>query len=194
MPRTKQFDREEVLEKAMELFWIRGYNATSIQDLVDHLGINRASLYDTYGGKHALFEEAFVRYKQLNMVAMEEIFGNAPTIRDGIEQLFRASIEKAVNDKDQRGCFILNTTTEMCPEDSGLTDMIQANNTGFIAFFTDLLKKGKKDGSIPEDMEVGPVAQTMLALYQGVGIVGKANPDRKMLENIVATGLTVLND
>ena len=59
MPRTKQFNEEEILKKAMELFWEKGFHATSIQDLVAHLGINRASLYDTFGGKEELFKKAF---------------------------------------------------------------------------------------------------------------------------------------
>ena len=64
MPRTKQFDEKEVLKNAMELFWEKGFHATSIQDLVSHLGINRASLYDTYGGKDELFNTAFETYRQ----------------------------------------------------------------------------------------------------------------------------------
>ncbi|MEL6975424.1 MAG: helix-turn-helix domain-containing protein, partial [Bacteroidota bacterium] len=63
MPRTKQFDEKEVLKKAMELFWEKGFHATSIQDLVSHLGINRASLYDTFGGKDELFNTAFESYR-----------------------------------------------------------------------------------------------------------------------------------
>src|SRR5512134_1716882 len=65
MVRTKQFDRHAVLDEAMEVFWERGFHATSIQDLVDRLGVNRQSLYDTYGGKDQLFLAALERYREI---------------------------------------------------------------------------------------------------------------------------------
>ena len=72
MPRTKAFDEQEVLEKAMELFWKKGYYATSIQDLVNHLGINRASLYDTFGGKKKLFLHTFSHYRTVNTQGVKD--------------------------------------------------------------------------------------------------------------------------
>ena len=67
MPRIKTFDENEVLVKAMNLFWKQGYSATSVQDLVSHLGINRASLYDTFGDKEQLFKKSFALYRKSTM-------------------------------------------------------------------------------------------------------------------------------
>ena len=117
MPRVKQFDEQQVLEKAMELFWKLGYNGTSIQDLVSNLGINRASLYDTYGGKDALFEKTFEHYLQKNAQMARSILAAKPSVKEGFRHLFQIIIEQLINDPEKKGCFVVNTTTELVPND-----------------------------------------------------------------------------
>ena len=83
MGRYKTFDENAILHKAVELFWRKGYNATSIQDLVDHLGLNRSSIYETFGGKRALFEQAFEQYQHTNMTQLREFLRTYPEVREG---------------------------------------------------------------------------------------------------------------
>ncbi|MDF1696713.1 MAG: helix-turn-helix domain containing protein [Saprospiraceae bacterium] len=94
MPRVKLFDKDEVLEKAMHLFWERGYHATSIQDLVNHLGINRASLYDTFGGKQALFDSAFKHYRMTNTKAIKKFLHAEQDVKKGMRKLFLLALEQ----------------------------------------------------------------------------------------------------
>src|SRR5690349_17002162 len=116
MVRTKQFDKHAALDQAMELFWERGYHATSIQDLVDTLGVNRQSLYDTYGGKDALFLAALERYRDLQAVPMRRsLERDAPAI-EVLREFLGSFIDNALS-PGFKGCFMANTITELAVHD-----------------------------------------------------------------------------
>ena len=93
MVRTKQFDKHTALDEAMELFWQRGYHATSIQDLVDHLGVNRQSLYDTYGGKEQLFLAALGRYREIQAAPVRRLLERDAPAREVLRDLFRNFVD-----------------------------------------------------------------------------------------------------
>ena len=118
MPRVKLFDEEEVLERAMHLFWKKGYYATSVQDLVNHLGINRSSLYDTYGGKRSLFDKVFTHYRTTNTDIVKKYLDSQPDIRTGFKRLFKMAIQQSTEDIDKKGCFVVNSTIEFIPNEN----------------------------------------------------------------------------
>src|SRR3569833_1374812 len=98
MARTKDFDEDEVLSRAMDLFWLKGYNGTSMQDLVDGLGISRSSLYDTYGDKHSLFLKSLENYKRLGYEQMDKIIHQAASAKDAIRQMLEHNVNDLVKD------------------------------------------------------------------------------------------------
>src|ERR1700716_2408121 len=104
MARQKEFDREEALYKAMEVFWSRGYEAASIQDLVRHMGINRQSLYDTFGDKHALYLQALDLYRQVETSKLFELLERRGSVRRALRQLFAGVVEGSACDGQRRGC------------------------------------------------------------------------------------------
>src|SRR6266700_5433476 len=108
MARPKTFDRTQMLDKAIELFWDRGYEATSINDLLDHLGIRRQSLYDTFGDKHTLFLEALKRYDQRNSATIDILEGSGSG-KEAIERVFHRAVQTLGQTKPPRGCLIVNT-------------------------------------------------------------------------------------
>src|ERR1700758_1767481 len=108
MARTKDFDEDEVLAKAMNLFWLKGYNATSMQDLVDGLGISRSSLYDTFGDKHALFVRSLENYRQGVALKMQNILNEAPTAKDAVRGLLDLTTRELLSDAEHKGCFLVN--------------------------------------------------------------------------------------
>ncbi|HYX30172.1 MAG TPA: TetR/AcrR family transcriptional regulator, partial [Pyrinomonadaceae bacterium] len=109
MARQKEFDRDIVLHKAMEVFWARGYEGASIQDLVKHMGINRQSIYDTFGDKHSLFLEALDRYREIQSRKVFEILDRPGSVKRNLKLLFQEVIDKSLSDKDRRGCFVGNS-------------------------------------------------------------------------------------
>nr|WP_299382664.1 TetR/AcrR family transcriptional regulator [Allomuricauda sp.] len=193
MPRTKQFNEEEILIKVMELFWEKGFHATSIQDLVSHLGINRASLYDTFGGKDELFSRAFAHYRSGTGNMLRSIFENAKTIRAGFQQLFDVSIQESIEDPCRKGCFVVNTTTELVPGDGELLNILQENKSNVEALFTSFIEKGIDEGEFHKDMDSASVAAMLFTLYSGMRVVAKVDPNPVKLKKMMDMGLSILD-
>ncbi|MDX1332535.1 MAG: TetR/AcrR family transcriptional regulator [Robiginitalea sp.] len=193
MPRTKTFDEKAVLEKAMELFWTQGYHATSIQDLVDHLGINRASLYDTYGGKESLFQKAFRHYREQNTARIKQFLEQMPEVREGLGTLFNGAIKEAAADADRKGCFVVNTATELIPGDPTLLQVLAENKRTFEQLFYDYLKKGEETGQFPAGKNLRAIASLLFTLYNGLKVVSKVTPDPKQYQASIDEVLRLLD-
>jgi TetR/AcrR family transcriptional repressor of nem operon len=193
MPRKKQFDEDEVLEKAMQLFWLKGYNGTSIQNLVDYLGINRASLYDTFGGKHQLFMEALDRYKFSNADALLESFKQMDSVLEGLKSLFMILLQESLDDTQQKGCLMVNTTTELAPHDEVATIVVEENRQKFLRFFKSLLEEALLRGELDTDKDPEDIAQFLFTLYNGMKVIAKLEKDPGVMERMLETGLSILD-
>lgn len=192
MPRVKTFDENEVLTKAMNLFWKQGYSATSVQDLVSHIGINRASLYDTFGDKEQLFKKSFELYRKSNKEGLIQFFQDRPDVKTGFSELFENAIQEAVIDKDRKGCFVVNTTTELIPNDENLLDILESNKQDFETIFYEYLKKGKENGQLKTTQNLKSVASLFYTLYNGIRVVSKVRPDKKKLADSINIALSLL--
>ena len=192
MPRVKLFDENEVLSKAMNLFWKQGYSATSVQDLVSHLGINRASIYDTFGDKNKLFKKSFELYRKQNIEGLIQFFENRPNVKIGFSELFDNAIQEAVSDKDRKGCFVVNTTTELTPNDESLYQILETNKQDFINIFFDYLKKGKESGQLKSSLDLKSLATLFYTLYNGIRVVSKIRPNKKELTDSIHLAITLL--
>lgn len=193
MPRVKQFDKDEILEKAMTLFWKQGYTATSIQDLVTHLGVNRASIYDTFGDKETLFLKAFKHYRKSNAEGVIQFFESRTNVKEGFRQLFERTIEDSVNDRDNKGCFVVNTTTELIPGDETILNIIEENRQRFEAIFLDYLKSGEEKGQFQKGKDLPAMATLLFTLYNGLKVVSKVNSNKKELTNSIDQVLSLLD-
>lgn len=192
MPRVKLFDENEVLSKAMNLFWKQGYAATSVQDLVSHLGINRASLYDTFGDKEQLFKKSFELYRKSNIEGLIQFFQSRPNVKKGFSELFDMAIQEAVLDKDSKGCFVVNTTTELIPNDESLLKILENNKRDFEKLFYEYLKKGQESGQLKTNQDLKSLASLFYTLYNGIRVVSKVSPNRKELSDSINVALSLL--
>jgi TetR/AcrR family transcriptional repressor of nem operon len=193
MARHKEFNRDEVLHKAMEVFWSRGYKATSIQDLVRHMGINRQSLYDTFGDKHALYLQALDCYREIEGRKVLELLERPGPVKKTLRQFFEGVVERALSDEQRRGCFMGNATSELagrCKETAART----CSNTAATeeAFYRALLR-GKKDGELKGVRDPRAVARFLCSSLQGLILTAKATQDRKTLDDVVKVTLSVLD-
>ncbi len=192
MPRVKLFDEQEVLTKAMNLFWKQGYSATSIQELVAHLGINRASLYDTFGDKEQLFKKAFALYRKQNIDRISQLFQDQPNVKEGFSKLFTKAIDEAMLDTDRKGCFAVNNTTELVPNNESCLEILSSNRRDFENLFYEYLKKGQMKGQISEGKDLRALASFLLILYNGIQVVSKINTDKKELTDSVDVALSLI--
>lgn len=193
MPRVKLFNEREVLNKAMNLFWKQGYSATSVQDLVSHLGINRASLYDTFGDKEKLFKKSLEHYRKINTEWLVQFFQSHDQVKEGLSKLFENAIDDAINDEDKKGCFVANTTTELIPGDEIIHNLIDENKVKFESLFHDYLQKGKANGQFTTDQDLKSIATLLFTLFNGIKVVSKVNPNKKELTASIDLVLSMLH-
>ena len=192
MPRSKQFDEQEVLKKAMMLFWKQGYHATSMQDLVDHLGINRASLYTTFGGKRNLFDRAFDQYRQHQSQGLARFLESQEDVVAALRLLFHRLIQDDVEDESAKGCFIVNTTTELLPGDPALQETLLQHEAHIQGLFRDALERGVARGQVAEGKDLAALARLLYTLMTGLRVMGKTKPDPVASMASVEVALQVL--
>jgi TetR/AcrR family transcriptional repressor of nem operon len=193
MARHKEFDRDETLHKAMEVFWSRGYEAASIQDLVKHMGINRQSLYDTFGDKHALYLLALDRYREVEGRRIFELLEQPGSVKKSLRRLFEGIVEGSLGDRQRRGCFMGNATSELagrCKETAARTCSNMAATEE--ALYRTLLR-GKKEGELKNLRDLRAVARFLSSSLQGLALMAKATQHRKTLDDVVKVTLSVLD-
>ena len=177
MPKAKLFDQKEVLQQAMMLFWERGYYHTSVQDLVDRLGISRSSLYDTYGGKQQLFYSAFELYLTSNREGLIHFLSTQQDIRVGLRKAFTKLVNDDFEDPDCKGCFIVNTSTELLPLDDKLQKDIAEHKKLMESILHDFLQKGVQAGQIAEGKDLRTLSRVLYVTMTGIRVTGKTRPD-----------------
>lgn len=193
MPWEKQFNVEEILDKAMHAFWTRGYEATSMQDLVDCTGVNRASLYATYGDKHELFLAALLRYEEKMCKALLAELENKFEPRKAMRHLFNTFVEPAINKKDRRGCFLTNTALELASHDADIGRIVAGSQSAIEAFFVRMITKAKKLREIPPSVEPVPAARGLLAALLGLVVLSRSRPEPALLRTIVEEAMKRLD-
>ena len=149
MARPREFDETSALEAAIECFWQRGYEATSVRDLADKMGISAPSLYNTYGDKHALFVRALEHYLDHSTRARIKRLEDSLPPKQAVCRFIGEIIERSVNDRERRGCFLINSALEVAPHDEELGALIAERLAEIEAFFYRSIKAAQAEGAVP---------------------------------------------
>ncbi|MEL6658957.1 MAG: TetR/AcrR family transcriptional regulator [Bacteroidota bacterium] len=192
MPRTKQFDEQAVLERAVDLFWKQGYHSTSMQNLVDHLGINRASMYTTFGDKKQLFLRAIQHYRKVNSEGIANLLADEPDVRLGLRRILELAVTEAAADAERKGCFVVNTTTELIPNDPEVLPIVAENKEQIEQSIYNYLLQGQQSGQIAPEVDVQVIASLIFTTYNGLRVVGKIDPESATLPRTVEAVLSLL--
>jgi TetR/AcrR family transcriptional repressor of nem operon len=193
MARTKDFDEKDVLSKAVCLFWHKGYNATSMQDLVDHLGISRSSLYDTYGDKHTLYLRALDAYQQAGIKRIDDVITKAATAKEAITQLITLFTNEILHDEQQKGCFMVNAEIETAPHDTEVNELITKNEQAMEDAFYKVVSHGQKSGDITAKTDARALARFLMNTVKGIRVSVRSVKDQAYFDDIIDTSLQVLN-
>jgi TetR/AcrR family transcriptional repressor of nem operon len=193
MARTKDFDENEVLAKAVSLFWLKGYNGTSMQDLVDSLGISRSSLYDTYVDKHTLYLKALEYYQNNSGGEMCNIVSHASSAKESIRQLLELVTSDLLKDKQHKGCFMVNAEVEVAPHDAKVKELICKNDRQIEEAFYRAIEKGKESGEIASKQDSRALTRFILNSVKGMRVSGKSTTDKSFFTDIIKTTLSVLD-
>lgn len=185
MPRQKAFDQINIMKDAMYLFWKRGFYHTSIQDLVKYLGINRASLYDTYGDKETLFIRCFEMYKKEKIALVGDIFKKHEDPKKGLKKLFEFVLNTICSDPEKKGEFISNTLSEIAPNNSNINLYLEKTKDEAIQLLESYLKKGQAKGYISPEKNIKGIAHSIMATAIGSTMLSRiGKPSQKLKENL----------
>jgi TetR/AcrR family transcriptional repressor of nem operon len=192
MARPKEFEPAAALDRAMRLFWSRGYEATSVQDLVDRMGIQRGSLYATFGDKRALFFAAIDRYDRMVTAKLLAALDEPASGMEAIRRFFRLKIEWAVAATRPRGCLVTNSTTELASRDRRTASRVAGVLTKIEAAFQRAVVRAQAAGEIDPARDPRALARFLTSSAQGLSVMAKAFPERAVLEDIVEGILAAL--
>ncbi|MEO0333511.1 MAG: TetR/AcrR family transcriptional regulator, partial [Bacteroidota bacterium] len=127
MARPRNFDEDQVLDRAIEVFWEKGYHATSYEELVNRMGINRASMYNTFGDKHQLYTQALQRYREKSRTQFDRWQASNQRIQETIRMILNEAVQESISDPQRKGCMVVNTATELGPSDPEIAEIIRQN-------------------------------------------------------------------
>jgi TetR/AcrR family transcriptional repressor of nem operon len=193
MARKKEFDEDALLDKAVELFWRKGYNGTSAQDLVDSLGINRSSIYNTYTDKRTLFKKSLAKYQTVQTGAMLNMLAVAEDPIETVKQIFNNLIKESVEDSLLKGCFMVNTAVELAGQDKEIGDMVINNNTSVEDALTKLLEKGQQSGQLSTKSTARALARFIFANITAVKVAARTGADEKTLRDIADVAISAIS-
>jgi TetR/AcrR family transcriptional repressor of nem operon len=194
MSRTKLFDETAVLNKAVDLFWCKGFNGTSAQDLVDNLGISRSSIYATYGDKRTLFLKALEQYQAITAKPLIQIIQSSGNIKETIVRMFEAAVKEALHDPLSRGCLIVNTTIELAPHDPEIARIISKNRLDIEKALRTGLKQAQEQGTISRKHTAQALATFLFNGLSGLRVLAKSGASKKDYDEITNISLSVLQD
>jgi TetR/AcrR family transcriptional repressor of nem operon len=192
MARQKEFEREEVLEKALEVFWCKGYSGTSFQTLTEGMSINRQSICDTYGDKHTLFIEALHYYYKKNSAATAAHFSQQKPVKELLRSFFEKTIVDASAEQKTKGCFLQNVTLEMVPHDKEVVAVVNQNMEDLTKIFQALISRGIKSGEIVSSQTPASLAMYLVNTTQGLITLGKTVTDKKKLRAVAEVAINAL--
>jgi TetR/AcrR family transcriptional regulator, transcriptional repressor for nem operon len=194
MPKVKLFDVPAALAQAKNVFWQKGFNGTSMQDLVDGMQISRQSLYDTFGNKEELFVNCLQAYKQEaqnNTCTNLTYSGN---LKQTIEQFFNNTITDILNDKQQKGCFMLNTLVEVVPENKKAKLEVTKNLQNLEQAFLTLFTAAKNNNNYPTSLSPQELCNHFVCTLHGLRLLGKIKKDAAALNGMVKAAVLVFNN
>src|SRR5262245_918608 len=182
MPKQVLFNEQGSLQKAMELFWLKGYNGTSMDDLTKATGLSRSSIYNSFGDKYSLFIQCLDYYKAYLFDKLTPALENLKSPVKKIETVFRHSIDGLLNDKERKGCLIVNTTAELANLEEGISLFVKDYEAELTGLFQNWIKEGQESGEISKLFSSLALSRYVFNSYSGLKITAQTNPDRKTLE------------
>ena len=193
MPRPKEFNPDDAIEKAMQVFWHKGYEATSMEDLLTAMDLNRGSLYDTFGDKRTLFLKVMDRYCTTfagpKFSLLDQPGPALPTLRRFISGM----IEGGLADPQRRGCLIANTVMELSPHEKEIAGKLrQALKMAEDTFFK-VLARAKQQGELKPDKDPRALARFLTTMMQGTIVMIKAGASTDVVKQTAETALSILD-
>jgi TetR/AcrR family transcriptional repressor of nem operon len=192
MGRSKEFEECAVLKKAMELFWQQGYEKTSMSDLVEHMGIHRKSLYDTFGDKHALYLKVVDHYAEYSSATLRAEAQRAKTSYEALQYIFDFIIEG--NQDKHWGCLFVNAATEMGVWDQEVEEKTEQAFGKTEAFLVEIIRKGQESGEFSCNYDAEILGETLHNTLIGLRVLVRTSASKEKMHRISNFFLKLLKE
>ncbi|HDR6310848.1 TPA: TetR/AcrR family transcriptional regulator [Bacillus cereus] len=184
MGRKISFNKEHVLNKAMHLFWEKGYDATYISDLIETMGISRSTLYDSFGDKDALFKLVLEHYKNYGSQKRNLLFTGINT-KASLTSFFYQHIEKCYSDDIPKGCMITNSSLLIGQIDPAIEEILINDFNELENVFKQVIEEGKRRGEISQEADTELVVYSLLSLNHSLNIMSKYKKEKNLAYRLV---------
>lgn len=192
MPRSRQYCKQKALKEAMKLFTSKGFHGTSMQELVDALGMNRASIYNEFRCKEALFQEALSEYLESNRDKLKASLQSIDNKIQAFEQLLIGGLDSMIYKEEGPGCFAVNTTTSIARNNPGVKTILRENQEQIEKIFSTELEQGQDYGNYKLRYSPEETARIIYTLYSGLMVIALNDTDQQQLNTSTKQSLELL--
>jgi TetR/AcrR family transcriptional repressor of nem operon len=192
MARLKAFDEQQAIDAAVDCFWSRGYEATSVRDLADSMGIGGASLYNAYGDKRTLFTRSLERYANRSMRERIARLEARHRPKEAIRAFLAEIIDRSLKDPDRRGCLLVNSALDVAPHDARIGRVVAGYLDEIRAFFRRNIEAARLAGQVPRTLDPEEVSGHLLGVLLGIRVLARTGAKRKALEAVARPALGLL--
>lgn len=192
MARPVEFNKSEVLDKALEVFWEKGYEATSLSDLIDAMALSKSSFYNTFESKHQIFTEALRRYNECMTSPLRQALDDSPSGLEFIRAVFKEIIDPAESSMGLKGCLLMNTASEFAQNDPEIGKIVDLGLSQIERIFFSAIKKAQKLDEIGSDKQPEELAIFLVNNMSGLKTMVKAGIKPGKLRHIVSTIVRVI--
>ncbi|MBB6730196.1 TetR/AcrR family transcriptional regulator [Cohnella zeiphila] len=191
--RPREFEDTTVIDAAMEVFWKNGYEACSTDDLCKGTGLGRGSLYNAFGSKHELYEQALLRYHRAGIDAQIDILRRPGRLRERLRALLEWAIREDFSDAGRRGCLIINAAMERAQKDPAVERIFKQHVDRLGQALSEAIEEGRNAGEVPSGRRTSELAALFLSSYYGLRVLNAAAQNRGMADQVAEGVLNVLN-
>lgn len=191
--RPRSFDEKDVLRKLQDAFWEGGFEGTSLGDLTEATGLNRPSLYGAFGDKHAMYLQVLRSYRETMHAAAADTLEAAPTLRTGLERVFKAAIGIYTSgDEAARGCFVSSTSPAEAVRDGDVRRELAAMNDSLDAIFEHRIRRAQDEGEACTGLPPEDAARLATALLHSLSVRARGGASKRTLHALAESGVNVL--
>ncbi|RWB30159.1 MULTISPECIES: TetR/AcrR family transcriptional regulator [unclassified Mesorhizobium] len=191
--RPREFDRDQALEKARDAFWTRGYEGTSMADLVSVLGLASPRIYAAFGSKESLFREAVALYEANEGGFATRALAEEPTARQVIERMLREAVETYTRPGRPQGCMVVSAATNCAVENDSVLHWLAEHRLARTASIVERLKQGVRDGELQPDTDAETLGDYYATLMHGLSVQARDGVPKERLHALVTVAMQSLD-
>lgn len=190
--RPLEFDPKIALQKAMEVFWCRGYEAASLQNLLAAMDISKSSFYQAFGSKHEVFERCLLLFRERQVDQMIKVLAKSQSAKEFLRDMLQSAAREAASSNSPKGCLIMNTATEFSGRDAVISGLVGEGTRQFAEVFQTAIERAQSAGEIDPDKNAEVLSRYIVTTMSGLKTMAKAGMPAAAIEDVAEVALSAL--